>query len=164
MRVNAEVGIGISDYNAKAEIARGESKRFPVARIYNTGNETLIVMIAAELDSNDSGIKLTVDPTEVSLEPDETCLVYLTADCGDATPGTYQFRVEAKAIADSSENIVLPAAVADGEIVVTVEATASNDSPPKQDFSGGVILLVAGIGSSLIVAYAVRRMKRNGTH
>ena len=164
MPINAEVGMGVSDYNAKPEIPRGETERFPVARIYNTGNETFTASITARLDSNNSGIRLTVDPAEVTLKPDETCLVYLTADCTKAAPGAYRFTVEIQPVTDGN-NMVLPAAVVDGEVIVTDEAAASNDYSPSsqaQDFSG--VLLLVGVGSGLTLTYVVakrRRMKRN---
>ena len=160
MPINAEVGMGVSDYNAKPEILRGKTERFPVARVYNTGNETFIVTITAELDSNNSGIKLTVDPEEVILKPDETCLIYLIADCSNAKLGTYPFTLEIQPIVNGS-NMVVPAAVATGEITV-VNASSELPSKPQsqnQNFRRET-LLIAGVCSSLIAAYAFARRKR----
>ena len=151
--VNATISMGVSNYHAKTEIPIGESKKFPVARIYNTGNETFTASLTANLNCSDNEIKFTVEPMEITLQPEENCLVYLIVNCTKhASPGTYQFTVEIRTMPENEVvgNMVLPTATVDGEIVVP---------EPSPDFT---MLFLAGVGgcSGLIATYIIEKRRK----
>jgi len=174
--VCAEVGMGISIYKVEEEVLQGTTKSFPVARVYNTGNETLEVEVTVRLTSG-SGVELMVEEPYITLEPDESRLIRVEADCSRAELGTYTFTVEVLPLSRWEGGSVMPGGTVDGKIIVVekLSSTPLQSSEPIHSSKSEVspktvstfdnplitVLLGSGVSWSVFLAVYVLRRRKN---
>ena len=128
--VYGKIGFAVSKYEVDLQIVLGSVENVTFARIYNTGDETLVLKASVQQSSLENGtlsLKLLLEKAE--LKPDENCLVKMEVDATNETGtirlGNYTVQVEISPSvnAPSSETggAVLPSASVDGNIMVYVE-------------------------------------------
>lgn len=133
---SAKLGLGVSKYNEQVLVYVGETKSFPVGRVYNTGDEPFILTcIWKQKDGNYANctLPLTVNPS-FTLSPGESEQVFLNVTVPRDPPskdyrGLYRGEVEvtAKGLVPVSGNPILPG----GSLEVTIRIQESLDIPPN---------------------------------
>jgi len=83
-----KTGLGISDYEIKADLEVGETKKFEVARLYNTGDLNITITSTWIPNYNTSDIEVVITPNPVFLIPDQSKPLYAKVTAHDEI-GTY---------------------------------------------------------------------------
>jgi len=162
--VYALPSIGVSHYNTEAIIYIGETKEFPVGRIYNTGDAVLNACCRWVPDG-DCGLPVKVKPEAYVLKPGDSFQVMIVVEAlSEDYIGNYSGTVEVLCEPlNVTGNPVSPA----GSLYVKICVLQYESHPESRENEGGatyshewIIIPCLALGSAAIFALANKSRKK----
>lgn len=143
-------GFGVTDYDLDTSIHVGESKKFEIARLYNTGHFDLIVT-SRWVPNYGSAILVEVMPNPLYLIPGESAPVYVKVTGGE--PGEYDGFLDFNVDVKLPENYTGSPSVPGGRAHAVFNVVGEPPTPtlPIVTIMAGIIAVIIGTIAILIL-------------
>lgn len=149
------VGLGVSDLSLNVAVIPGETKKFEVARLYNTGDFDLKITSTWTPNYSSSGILIEVTPNPLYLIPEKSALVYLKVTVNEL--GNYSGYVDFSCDVKLPENYTGNPSVPGGRAHAVFNVVEKPPTPippapilPMMEIIAGIITGIIGVVVILI--------------